>query len=189
LTPAVLGTALAPASVDISLCGTAALGASCTASPAVLEPDQAIVLSSFLAQMVLAAIGHLDPANVTTDRSRYRLASTVTTLTICRVQLAVSQLSCSGLSSSPPGLSRRSRSFSRSPIRGLLISAGLVTASADGRAPWLALFLGVIHVGLGVKSGALGVRLGVRDALAGTVSFIAGIGSDVHDLMEHGPSE
>ena len=75
-------------------------------------------------------------------------------------------------------------------ISGLLIFAGLITASSDdGDGLDSALFLGVIHVGLGVESGDLGVSLGVIDALASTVAFITGIGSDVHDLMEHSPSE
>ena len=72
-----------------------------------------------------------------------------------------------------------------------MLFAGLVTASSvDGLAASASASLfGEENVGSGVHSGARRIFFGVPDASACGVAFITGSGSDVHDLMEHGPSD
>jgi len=121
--------------------------------------------------MFLAATLQLDPAVAFTDRSWLRFRTRATALTSTRIPSAVGS------------------SFSSSLISGLCVTTSSVATRLRGDGTATTVLFGVEAVSSGVESGHLGVSLGVPDALAGSVSFITGVGSQMHGLMEHGPSE
>lgn len=112
--------------------------------------------------MVLAAFRHLNPA-----------VSSVTLL----------------LSSSSLRFFSLSLFFCCCSSRGFIGFLLIFTAAASASASFAAEIHGVVHVVLGVQSGASRVHLGVPEALARGVAIVTGSGSEVHDFMEHGHSE